>query len=236
MFSFSIVGDLQGCWGPRREPCHLLHQCCPPCPRHLASRHQVLLRPKLSCWEYCSYSQRQPNWGHHTVEGALQPIRIQVPRGCSYRLHHEEQRWYHNVPLEWSQLTREKHKKYNKYQLCLLKEINILIFNILCFYFLVFTEKIAHQAHMMESWTDASGEYKKLDSANINTTEVCQCLGRFNWSLHKLWKKLANIFKPQRLKESYSNLDQIIFVCLHIWSGAATGFHPGRGGTRFLGK
>jgi len=38
-------------------------------------------------------------------------------------------------------------------------------------------EKIAHQAHMMESWMDASGEYKKLDSANINTTEVCQCLG-----------------------------------------------------------
>jgi len=37
-------------------------------------------------------------------------------------------------------------------------------------------EKISHQAHMLEMWMQASQEFKKLESANIITAEVCPCL------------------------------------------------------------
>jgi len=57
-------------------------------------------------------------------------------------------------------------------------------------------EKIAHQAHMMESWMESSIEYKKLDPTKINTTEVCACLGNeVSNGIVEALKEFANLVR-----------------------------------------
>jgi len=71
-------------------------------------------------------------------------------------------------------------------------------------------EKIAHQAHMMESWMESSIEYKKLDPTKINTTEVCACLGNeVSNGIVEALKEFANMVRsPVRRFQQISEISE----------------------------